>query len=109
VGASNGGLNSRRGRLHGMEPAAGMTTIKAEVPMAELLTYAQSLASMTGGPGEYSTQFPRYEGGQRRVLDALPPRRGGAVTRRQEGDRGDAEVSRSRPRLKRDEESPCIG
>src|SRR5437764_8838380 len=39
VGAVNGDLNSRRGRLQGMEPAAGMTTIKAEVPMAEILTY----------------------------------------------------------------------
>ena len=61
VGSVNGDLNSRRGQLHGMEPAAGMTTIKAEVPMAELLTYAQSLTSMTGGRGEYSMHFLRYE------------------------------------------------
>jgi elongation factor G len=61
VGSVNGDLNSRRGRLHGMEPAAGMTTIKAEVPMAELLTYAQSLTSITGGRGEYSMHFLRYE------------------------------------------------
>src|SRR5204862_3186128 len=52
VGAVNGDLNSRRGRLQGMEPAAGMTTIKAEVPMAEILTYAQALTSMTGGRGD---------------------------------------------------------
>jgi elongation factor G len=38
-----------------------MTTIKAEVPMAELLTYAQSLTSMTGGRGDYSMHFLRYE------------------------------------------------
>ena len=61
VGAVNGDLNSRRGRLLGMEPAAGMTTIKAEVPMAELLTYAQSVTSMTGGRGDYSMHFLRYE------------------------------------------------
>jgi elongation factor G len=61
VGAVNGDLNSRRGRLHGMEPAAGMTTIKAEVPMAELLTYSQSLTSLTGGRGDYSMHFLRYE------------------------------------------------
>ena len=61
VGAVNGDLNSRRGRLQGMEPAAGMTTIRAEVPMAELLTYAQSLTSMTGGRGDYSMHFLRYE------------------------------------------------
>ena len=45
----------------GMEPAGGMTTIKAEVPMAELLTYSQSLTSMTGGRGDYSMHFLRYE------------------------------------------------
>ena len=44
-----------------MEPAAGMTTIKAEVPMAEILTYAQALTSMTGGRGDYSMHFLRYE------------------------------------------------
>ncbi|HET9461373.1 MAG TPA: elongation factor G [Gaiellaceae bacterium] len=61
VGAVNGDLNSRRGRLQGMEPVSGMTTIRAEVPMAELLTYAQSLTSMTGGRGDYSMHFLRYE------------------------------------------------
>jgi elongation factor G len=61
VGAVNGDLNSRRGRLHGMEPAAGMTTIKAEVPMSEILTYSQTLTSITGGRGDYSMHFLRYE------------------------------------------------
>jgi elongation factor G len=61
VGAVNGDLNSRRGRLQGMEPKGGMTTIKAEVPMAEILTYAQSVTSLTGGRGDYHMQFLRYE------------------------------------------------
>jgi elongation factor G len=61
VGAINGDLNSRRGRLLGMEPKAGATTIKAEVPMAEVLTYNQALTSLTGGRGEYSMHFLRYE------------------------------------------------
>src|SRR4051812_1127510 len=61
VGGVNGDLNSRRGRLHGMEPKGGMTTIRAEVPMAEVLTYAQSLTSMTGGRGDYHMEFLRYE------------------------------------------------
>ena len=62
VGSVNGDLNSRRGRLHGMEPVgAGITTIKAEVPMAEMLTYSQSLTSMTGGRGDYHMAFARYE------------------------------------------------
>jgi elongation factor G len=61
VGATNGDLNSRRGRLQGMEPKGGMTTIKAEVPMAELLSYNQALTSMTGGRGDYHMHFLRYE------------------------------------------------
>jgi elongation factor G len=62
VGAVNGDLNSRRGRLLGMEPSgAGLTTIKAEVPMADVLTYSQSLTSLTGGRGDYTLAFLRYE------------------------------------------------
>ncbi len=61
VGAVNGDLNSRRGRLQGMDPKGGMTTIKAEVPMAEVLTYSQSLTSMTSGRGDYHMSFLRYE------------------------------------------------
>src|SRR5215217_1241549 len=62
VGSVNGDLNSRRGRLHGMEPVGGgLTMIKAEVPMAEILTYSQSLTSMTGGRGDYHMAFARYE------------------------------------------------
>jgi elongation factor G len=61
VGAVNGDLNARRGRLQGMEPAGGMTTIKAEVPMAEVLAYGPALTSMTGGRGDYHMHFLRYE------------------------------------------------
>jgi elongation factor G len=62
VGAVNGDLNSRRGRLLGMEPTgSGLTTIKAEVPMADVLTYSQSLTSLTGGRGDYTLSFLRYE------------------------------------------------
>lgn len=61
VGDVIGDLNSRRGRPQGMEPAAGMTEIKAEVPMAELLTYAPDLRSLTGGQGDYTMELLRYE------------------------------------------------
>jgi elongation factor G len=61
VGSINGDLNSRRGRLQGMEPSGGMTRIQAEVPMAEMLTYGQALTSMTGGRGDYHMQFLRYD------------------------------------------------
>ena len=55
-------LNSRRGRPLGMEPAGGgMTEVKAEVPMAEMLAYAPDLRSITGGRGEFAMEFLRYE------------------------------------------------
>jgi len=61
VGDVIGDLNSRRGRPQGMEPQGGMTEVKAEVPMAELLTYAPDLRSLTGGEGDYTMEFLRYE------------------------------------------------
>jgi elongation factor G len=61
VGDVIGDLNSRRGRPQGMEGSAGMTEVKAEVPMAEMLTYAPDLRSLTGGRGEYTMEFVRYE------------------------------------------------
>jgi elongation factor G len=61
VGDVIGDLNSRRGRPQGMEGAAGMTEVKAEVPMAEMLTYAPDLRSLTGGQGDYTMEFLRYE------------------------------------------------
>jgi elongation factor G len=62
VGDVIGDLNSRRGRPLGMEPGAGgMTDIKAEVPMSEMLSYAPDLRGITGGRGEYTMEFARYE------------------------------------------------
>jgi elongation factor G len=62
VGDVIGDLNSRRGRPMGMEPiGAGMTEVKAEVPMAEMLSYAPDLRSITGGQGEFTMEFERYE------------------------------------------------
>ena len=61
VGDVIGDLNSRRGRPQGMEPVGAMTEIKAELPMAELLGYAPDLRSITGGQGDYTMEFLRYE------------------------------------------------
>jgi elongation factor G len=61
VGDVIGDLNGRRGRPLGMEPKSTMTDIKAEVPMAEMLNYAPDLRSITGGRGEYTMEFARYE------------------------------------------------
>ena len=61
VGDVIGDLNSRRGRPLGMEPGGGGTEVKAEVPMAEMLSYAPDLRSITGGRGDYTMEFLRYE------------------------------------------------
>jgi elongation factor G len=61
VGDVIGDLNSRRGRPLGMEPKGSVTEIKAEVPMAEILSYPPDLRSITGGRGEYSMELARYE------------------------------------------------
>jgi elongation factor G len=65
VGDVIGDLNSRRGRPQGMEPVHAShppaTEVKAEVPMAEMLTYAPDLRSLTGGQGDYTMEFVRYE------------------------------------------------
>ncbi|MGI8922103.1 MAG: elongation factor G [Solirubrobacteraceae bacterium] len=61
VGDVIGDLNSRRGRPLGMDAASGMTEIKAEVPMAEMLAYAPDLRGITGGQGEFTMLFERYE------------------------------------------------
>ena len=56
-----GSLNGRRGRIGGMETRGTATIIKAQVPMAEMLTYEQLLTSATGGRGSYQMEFSHYE------------------------------------------------
>ncbi len=56
-----GDLNSRRGRIAGMDTRGAMTVIKAQVPMAEMLTYEQHLTSATGGRGSYHMEYSHYE------------------------------------------------
>ncbi len=56
-----GDLNSRRGRVQGMDAKAGMQVIRAQVPMAEMLSYAPTLTSMTQGRGDYTMEFSHYE------------------------------------------------
>ncbi len=56
-----GDLNSRRGRIAGMEPAGETAAVRAQVPMAEMLSYEPSLRSMTGCRGGYSMEFSHYE------------------------------------------------
>jgi elongation factor G len=56
-----GHLNSRRGRTQGMDKKGSQTHIRAQVPMAEMLSYEPVLTSMTGGRGNFHMEFARYE------------------------------------------------
>jgi elongation factor G len=61
VGDVMGNLNSRRGRVSGVDTHGSTDAVKAQVPMAEVLTYASDLTSMTGGQGAFSMEFSHYE------------------------------------------------
>ncbi len=56
-----GDLNSRRGRVEGMDAHAGLQSIHAIVPLSEMFGYATALRSRTQGRGNYSMQFEHYE------------------------------------------------
>jgi len=56
-----GDLSSRRGKVLGSDSQAGITEVKAHVPMAEMLKYAPDLNSMTGGQGTFFMEFASYE------------------------------------------------
>ena len=56
-----GDLSSRRGKVQGSDSMAGITEIKAQVPMNEVLRYAPDLRSMTGGQGSFTMEFSHYE------------------------------------------------
>ena len=56
-----GNLNGRRGRIQGMDAKGGSTIVKAQVALAEMLTYASDLTSMTQGRGTYSMEFSHYD------------------------------------------------
>jgi elongation factor G len=55
-------LNTRRGRMEGMDSLpGGLQVVKARAPLAELMTYSRTLSSLTGGQGSYSMEFSHYE------------------------------------------------
>ncbi len=76
-----GDLNSRRGRISGMDTRGAATVIKAIVPMAEMLTYEQTLTSTTGGRGSYHMEFSHY--------DEVPGHLHGKIIAASKAERGD--------------------
>jgi len=61
AGSIMGDLNSRRGRIQGMDNKSGNTLVKAEVPMAEMLSYGADLTSMTQGRGSFNMEMHHYD------------------------------------------------
>ena len=61
AGSIMGDLNSRRGRIQGMDNKGGNTVVKAEVPMAEMLAYGVDLTAMTQGRGSFNMEMHHYD------------------------------------------------
>jgi len=61
MGDISGDLNSRRGRILGMDSEGDLQIISAEAPMAEVMKYATELRSMTGGTGSYTMEYSHYD------------------------------------------------
>ncbi len=80
AGSIMGDLNSRRGRIQGMDNKGGNTVVKAEVPMAEMLTYGVDLTSMTQGRGSFSMEMHHYDAVpgalQEKIIDKAKAERG---------------------------------
>ena len=66
-----GDLSSRRGKVLGSDSRAGVTEIKAHVPMSEVLRYAPDLRSMTGGQGFFTMEFAHYEEAPQPIADRV--------------------------------------
>ncbi|HOX54683.1 MAG: elongation factor G [Candidatus Omnitrophica bacterium] len=61
MGHITGDLNSRRGRIMGMDSKGKLQVVKATVPLSEMFSYASDLRSLTGGRGSYAMKFFAYE------------------------------------------------
>ncbi|THB75415.1 MAG: elongation factor G [Desulfobulbaceae bacterium] len=71
VGDVMGDLNSRRGKVMGMDSSEKYEIITAQVPMAEIQTYANDLTSMTGGLGSFTIEFAQYEEVPAQIADKI--------------------------------------
>jgi elongation factor G len=71
MGVIIGDINSRRGRIEGMEHAAGSQVIRAMVPLKEMFGYVNDIRSSTQGRASYSMQFARYEEAPRMIAEEI--------------------------------------
>ncbi|MEZ5362492.1 MAG: hypothetical protein R2748_09215 [Bryobacterales bacterium] len=68
---SDGRSRQRRGRIQGMDTKGQNQIIKAEVPMSEMLTYANELTSMTQGRGSFAMEFDHYDFVPQQIADKV--------------------------------------
>jgi elongation factor G len=61
MGDITGDLNSRRGRIQGMDSQGNMQVVRAQIPMMEIMDYETQLRSVTGGEGSYSIDPSHYD------------------------------------------------
>jgi elongation factor G len=71
MGTIIGDINSRRGRIEGMEHSGGSQVIKAMVPLKEMFGYVNDIRSSTQGRASYSMQFARYEEAPRMISEEI--------------------------------------
>ncbi len=71
MGDVMGDLNTRRGRVQGMEQKTNRTVVHAEVPLSEILRYGTDLRSMTQGRGVYTMEFERYDPLPSHLMDGV--------------------------------------
>jgi elongation factor G len=71
LGAISGDLNSRRGRIMGMDVKGKHQIVKAQVPLEEMFKYANDLRSITGGRGAYTMRFSRYEEAPNKIAQTI--------------------------------------
>jgi elongation factor G len=71
LGAISGDINSRRGRVMGMDVKGKMQVVKAQVPLAEMFKYANDLRSITGGRGTYTMRLSHYEEVPQRIAQPI--------------------------------------
>ncbi len=77
-----GDMNTRRGRVQGMDTQGGRSVVTAQVPLSEMQRYGNDLRSMTGGRGIYTMEFDRYEPVPAHLMPAIIE----ALKREQEGE-----------------------
>ena len=75
MGAANGSINQRRGRVEGMEDRAGVKLIKATVPLGEMFGYSNAIRTVTQGRGTFTMIFKQYEAVPKNIADEVVQKR----------------------------------